>query len=229
MQTFNLQTWLDLIQGKIKTAFGDNLLFIGYHGSYARKEADKESDIDLVIVLKTLAVEDLKKYREIVNSMPHKEKCCGFISGEKEIQNWSKADVFQFYYEMKNLYGDIAKIITPPDKENVKIAAKTGLETLYHALCHSFLFNSNRAENLKNLYKMAFFILQAEYFLKTDKYILTKKELIKYSNDSDCRILKTFKNRARINDFNTEELDSLYILLFNWCKNKLQDLQTLQF
>ena len=87
MQTFNLQTWLNLIQGKIKAAFRDNLLFIGYHGSYARKEATKESDIDLVVILKTLTVEDLEKYREIINSMPYKEKCCGFISGEKEKRN----------------------------------------------------------------------------------------------------------------------------------------------
>ena len=227
MQTFNLQTWLDLIQGKIKAAFGDNLLFIGYHGSYARKEATKESDIDLVVILKTLTVEDLEKYREIINSMPYKEKCCGFISGEKEIQNWSKADVFQFYYEMKNLYGDITKIITPPKKKDVKIAVKTGLETLYHALCHSFLFDLNRVESLKNLYKMAFFIMQAEHFLKTDKYILTKKELMKYLTDSDCRILKTCKNWTQISDFNAKELDNLYNILFNWCKNKMQDLQTL--
>lgn len=162
MRNFDLQIWLDLIQEKIKTAFEDNLLFIGYHGSYRRLEATEKSDIDLIVILKNLSVKDLKKYREIVSSMPFKEKCCGFISGEKEIQNWSKSDIFQFYYERENLYGDIKKLITPPVKEDIKIAVKMGVETLYHSLCHSFLFDADKAESLSNLYKMTFFIMQVE-------------------------------------------------------------------
>ena len=162
MRNFDLQIWLDLIQEKIKTAFEDNLLFIGYHGSYRRLEATEKSDIDLIVILKNLSVKDLKKYREIVSSMPFKEKCCGFISGEKEIQNWSKSDIFQFYYETENLYGDIKKLITPPVKEDIKIAVKMGVETLYHSLCHSFLFDADKAESLSNLYKMTFFIMQIE-------------------------------------------------------------------
>ena len=221
METFNLHLWLDLIQEKLKTSFADNLLFIGYHGSYRRQEATEESDIDLVIILKTLAIEDLKKYREIVNSMPFKEKCCGFISGEKEIQNWSKANIFQFYYETKNLYGDIKKLITPPAKEDIQTAIKTGVETLYHALCHSFLFDKNKAENLAGLYKMTFFILQAKYFLKTNQYILTKKELLNHLDNEDCRILETCINRNSIKNFDTKSLENSYNLLFKWCKNQL--------
>lgn len=218
METFNIYLWLDLIQEKLKTTFADNLLFIGYHGSYRRQEATEDSDIDLVIILKTLAIEDLKKYREIVNSMPFKEKCCGFISGEKEIQNWSKSDIFQFYYETKNLYGDIKELITPPKKEDIQTAVKTGAETLYHALCHSFLFDKNKAENLAGLYKMTFFILQAKYFLRTNQYFLTKKELLNYLDNEDYRILETCINRNSIKNFNTKELDEAYNRLLEWCK-----------
>ena len=218
METFNLHLWLDLIQEKLKTSFAENLLFIGYHGSYRRQEATEDSDIDLVIILKTLAIEDLKKYREIVNSMPFKEKCCGFISGEKEIQNWSKSDIFQFYYETKNLYGDIKELITPPEKEDIQTAIKTGTETLYHALCHSFLFDKNKAETLAGLYKMTFFILQAKYFLRTNQYFLTKKELLNYLDNEDYRILETCINRNSIKNYNTKELDEAYNRLLEWCK-----------
>ena len=218
METFNLHLWLDLIQEKLKTTFADNLLFIGYHGSYRRQEATEYSDIDLIVILKTLVIEDLKKYREIVNSMPFKEKCCGFISGEKEIQNWSKSDIFQFYYETENLYGDIKKLITPPAKENIQTAVKTGCETLYHALCHSFLFDKNKAESLSSLYKMTFFILQAKYFLRTNRYILTKKELLKHLDYEDSLILETCINRNSIKNYNTKELEESYNRLLEWCK-----------
>lgn len=218
METFNLHLWLDLIQEKLKTTFADNLLFIGYHGSYRRQEAAEDSDIDLVVILKDLAIEDLKKYREIVNSMPFKEKCCGFISGEKEIQNWSKSDIFQFYYETENLYGDIKKLITQPAKEDIQTAVKTGCETLYHALCHSFLFDKNKAESLSSLYKMTFFILQATYFLKTNRYILTKKELLKHLDYEDSLILETCINRNSIKNYNTKELEESYNRLLEWCK-----------
>ena len=218
METFNLHLWLDLIQEKLKTTFADNLLFIGYHGSYRRQEATEYSDIDLIVILKTLVIEDLKKYREIVNSMPFKEKCCGFISGEKEIQNWSKSDIFQFYYETENLYGDIKKLITPPAKENIQTAVKTGCEKLYHALCHSFLFDKNKAESLSSLYKMTFFILQAKYFLRTNRYILTKKELLKHLDYEDSLILETCINRNSIKNYNTKELEESYNRLLEWCK-----------
>ena len=218
METFNLHLWLDLIQEKLKTTFADNLLFIGYHGSYRRQEATEYSDIDLIVILKTLVIEDLKKYREIVNSMPFKEKCCGFISGEKEIQNWSKSDIFQFYYETENLYGDIKKLITPPAKEDIQTAVKTGCETLYHALCHSFLFDKNKAESLSSLYKMTFFILQAKYFLRTNRYILTKKELLKHLDYEDSLILETCINRNSIKNYNTKELEESYNRLLEWCK-----------
>ena len=198
METFNLHLWLDLIQEKLKTTFADNLLFIGYHGSYRCQEAAEDSDIDLVVILKNLAIEDLKKYREIVNSMPFKEKCCGFISGEKEIQNWSKSDIFQFYYETKSLYGNIKDLITPPSKTNIKTSIKMGLENLYHAASHSFLYDNDIKQSLINLYKMSFFILQQKYFLTSGKYIPTKKELLEYTKGTDSVILNTSINRESI-------------------------------
>ena len=59
-------------------------------GSYNRGEATPKSDIDLIVILETITFENLKTYKNIINSMPYKEKACGFISGKKEIQNWSK-------------------------------------------------------------------------------------------------------------------------------------------
>lgn len=211
MEKFDFNLWLEEISVKIKNTFKDNLLFIGYHGSYRRGEAADNSDIDMVVILDSMTFEDLKEYKKIVQSMLFPEKCCGFISGKKEIENWSKSDIFQLYYETKNIYGDIKVLITPPSKEDIKTAVKANSETLYHAVCHAFLYDRDPIESLKPLYKMIFFILQAKYFLKTGEYILTKKELLNNLTGTDENILK---NAVSIP--HNRPVEDLYSELISW-------------
>ncbi|MBQ7450832.1 nucleotidyltransferase domain-containing protein [bacterium] len=92
--SFNIDEWLNLAVKKLQRAFGKNLLFVGLQGSYNRGEATLNSDIDLVVILNNLTFADLKLYRSIIESMPQKDKACGFISGKKEIKKWSKTDLF---------------------------------------------------------------------------------------------------------------------------------------
>ena len=83
--TFDINSWCELFAGKAQKTFGEKLLFIGLQGSYKRGEADDNSDIDIVVILKDLKITDLDKYKSIINSMPNKEKACGFIGGENEV------------------------------------------------------------------------------------------------------------------------------------------------
>ena len=167
--TININEWLNLAIEKLQKTFDENLLFVGLQGSYNRGEATSESDIDLVVILNKLNFEDLKTYRIIINEMPNKELTCGFISGKEELQNWSKADLFQFFYDTKCLVGNLEDIIQPPNIEDIKKSIKTNSETLYHAAVHSFVHSSNFKEDLQNLYKMTFFILQAKFFVENNK------------------------------------------------------------
>ena len=186
---FNQKVWLSDIEIKLKKTYCNNLLFIGLQGSYARGEAQKNSDIDLVIILDTISLEDLKKYKKLLKSMPYYEKSCGFISGKNEIQNWSKEDLFQFFYGTKNIYGKIEDIITPPSTDEIKKSNKQALENLYHAAVHSYLHSGNLQDALVTLYKTTFFILQAKYFLQNGVYIRTKQELLSKLSGSDREIL----------------------------------------
>ena len=222
MKKFDLQNWLEILQTKLRDVFSENLLFLGYHGSYTRQEAAENSDVDVVIILKELTFEDLRKYKTIIDSMPFKEKCCGFISGKDEIINWSKTDVFQFYYETKSLYGNIKDLITPPSKTDTKTSIKMGLENLYHAAIHSFLYDNDIKQSLINLYKMSFFILQQKYFLTSGKYIPTKKELLEYTKGTDSVILNTSINRESIPRKNQQEVEKLYQELIEWCTANLK-------
>ena len=72
--------------------------------------------------------------------MPYKEKACGFISGKKELQNWSKTDLFQFFYDTKPIFGNLADITEPPSlgdiqKNYQKQVLKQFTMRQYIALC----------------------------------------------------------------------------------------------
>jgi len=203
MTKFNIDEWLNVILDKLKAAFQGRLLFAGLQGSYNRGEASPESDIDLIIILDKLDFKDLKTYRAIINSMPRKEKACGFISGVKELQAWSKADLFQFFYDTRPLIGSLFDITEPPFEDDIKKSIKIGLENIYHGASHSFLHSYDYKEDLLNLYKMTFFILQAKHFLETKNYIKTKAELVQKLEGLDKEILKICINKSDI--LNTDQ------------------------
>ncbi len=186
---FNINIWIDTIIKKLQKEFEQRLLFVGLQGSYNRGEANQSSDIDLVVILDNLSFKDLKKYYLIIDSMPDKDKSCGFISGREELQNWSKSDLFQFFYDTKSLIGNLQDLIQTPTIEDATQAVKISSENLYHAAIHSFIHSNNRAEDLKNLYKSTFFILQAKYFKEAGKYIPTKNQLLEILNGIDRDIL----------------------------------------
>lgn len=213
---FDINNWLNIVLGKLKYTFEEKLLFVGLQGSYNRDEATKSSDIDLVVILENLTFDDLKNYRSIIDSMPYKEKACGFISGKNELQKWSKADMFQFYYDTKSLYGKLEDIIQPPSLDEIKQSIKTSSENLYHATVHSFVHSNNYVEDLQNLYKMTFFILQAKYFVQTNNYISTKKQLVEQLNETEKEILNICINKENILNYSQSEIETLYCKLIEW-------------
>lgn len=219
--TFNIEEWLKIAIEKLKQTFDEKLLFAGLQGSYNRGEATSESDIDLVVILDELNFENLKQYRQIIDEMPYKEMACGFISGKKELQNWSKADLFQFFYDTKSLIGDLENIIQPPAIEEIKKSIKTSSETLYHTAVHSFVHSVDYAMNLQNLYKMTFFILQAKYFIESNTYIKTKNELVKCLQGTDKEILNTCINRKQLDSMEKDELENLYKKLIDWTSKNI--------
>ena len=219
---FDINVWLDIVIKKLQNEFEQRLLFVGLQGSYNRGEATPNSDIDIVVILDSLSFEDLKKYHLIIDSMPDKDKSCGFISGREELQNWSKSDLFQFFYDTKSLIGKLQDLIQAPTIEDAIQAVKIGAENLYHSAVHSFIHSNNRAEDLKNLYKSTFFILQAKYFIETEKYIPTKIQISELLNGMDRDILNICINRNNINGNEPIELENLYKMLIQWSSDNIK-------
>lgn len=215
--TFDINSWCELFAGKAQKTFGEKLLFIGLQGSYKRGEADDNSDIDIVVILKDLKITDLDKYKSIINSMPNKEKACGFIGGENEVRNWTKSELFHLLYDTKAIYKSLENIVPQITQDDVKHALKSESTSLYHALCHSYLYDKDRKSSLEILAKQIFFILQCKYFLKNNEYIPTKNELLKNLHESDKKIFEICINRHNINNFEETQLKESYNSLISWC------------
>ena len=75
----NLDEYLKNFEIKVEASFKNRVVFIGIQGSYGRKEANEKSDLDLVLILDELSYDDLVIYDKLLNSLPHRDKICGFM------------------------------------------------------------------------------------------------------------------------------------------------------
>ncbi len=87
--------------------FGSRIWFMGLQGSYGRGEASPESDIDVVLILDQAGTQDFLEYREILDTLPERDRICGFVSGKDEIEAWEPSDLFQFYYDTTPIMGSL--------------------------------------------------------------------------------------------------------------------------
>lgn len=213
-----IMEWMEKLTGMLKEEFGQSLLFVGLQGSYRRGEATQNSDIDIVVILEQLSLSELKRYRMLIRSMPYKEKACGFICGKEELQSWPKYDLFQLCYDTKAFYGTLDSLVPEIEQVDIADAVRINAANLYHMACHSFLFAEDKGKCLKDLYKGAFYLLQARCFLKTGKYGSTKAELLDMLEGVDREILET----GIYWDGSEANIDHLYQKLIQWCGNYIK-------
>lgn len=78
---------------KLKTAFGDRLLYIGLQGSCLRGEATEAGDIDIMAVIDGLSAADLDTYRQSLIEVGNFDKSCGSFA---ENPIWSIGILLKF-------------------------------------------------------------------------------------------------------------------------------------
>ena len=86
----DISNWTDGFLQALNVAFGERVWFVGLQGSDARGEAFETSDIDTVVILDSLSAQDIESYSKMLDTLPHRELVCGFISGKDELFAWSK-------------------------------------------------------------------------------------------------------------------------------------------
>lgn len=208
---FDIKNWIAEFTNKALQTFSERVWFIGLQGSYGRGEATATSDIDVVVILDELRMNDLKTYRDMLDTLQNRQLICGFISGKDELLNWEASDLFQFYYDTTPIKGTLDCLLEKIDKHAVMRAIKIGACNIYHACVHNFVHEKSE-DILRSLYKSAAFVLQAVYFFETGKYVKSKAELQNAINPPSG-ILTTALNLKNGASVKFEEMSEL---LLNW-------------
>ncbi len=211
----DINPWLDEFMANLNETFPNRVWFVGLQGSYGRNEANENSDIDVVVILNELTAKDIRSYSLMLDSLPHREKICGFLSGKSEILNWDRSDLFQFLHDTKPIKGSLDKLLLLIDEYAVEKAIKIGACNIYHGCVHNMLHEKS-VDILRELYKSACFVIQAIYFKQSGEYLRFKKDLIAKTANSEKLILENCLNLKRGFCVDFEFLSDA---LFNWSKN----------
>ena len=215
----DITVWMQNFLQSLNKTFPNRVWFVGLQGSYGRGEATNTSDIDVVVILDELSAVDIKTYNDMLNTLPHRDLICGFLSGKGEILNWEPSDLFQFCNDTTPFKGNLDEVLAIVDKSDVDRAIKIGACNIYHGCVHNMLHEKSE-DILRGLYKSASFVVQAIVFKQTGKYVKHQKELLQVVSYDERAIVEIFlglKNGAPI-DFN-----SMSETLFSWAKKRISE------
>ena len=215
----DISAWIKDFLTALDTAFADRVFFVGLQGSYARGEATDASDIDTVVILDELSAADIQKYGEMLDTLPHRELICGFLSGKNELWGWEPSDLFQFYRDTKPIRGSLDGLLPLIDGAAVDRAIKIGACNIYHGCVHNMLHEKSD-EILYGLYKSASFVVQAIAFKQTGKYIKTQKDLLGVVSADERKIIEIF---LKLKNGDTVEFGTMSEVLFAWAKKQLTE------
>ena len=199
----DITTWMNDFLQNLNHTFENRVWFVGLQGSFARGEATETSDIDIVVILDELSAMDIQTYNKMLNTLPHRELICGFLSGKDDIMNWEPYDLFQFCYDTTPIKGSLDEVISLVDESAVNRAIKIGACNIFHGCVHNMLHEKSE-EILRGLYKSASFVVQAIVFKQNGNYIKHQEELLRAVSSNERGIIETFLNlkNGGLVDFN---------------------------
>jgi predicted nucleotidyltransferase len=187
----DITAWMQNFLQTLNETFADRVWFVGLQGSYGRGEATETSDIDVVVLLDELSAKDIQTYHDMLDTLPHMELICGFLSGKNEIMNWEPSDLFQFCHDTTPIKGSLDEVMAVIDECAVNRAIKTGACNIFHGCVHNMLYEKSD-DILRGLYKSASFVVQAIVFKQTGKHIKHQKELLSVAFPDEQAIVKIF-------------------------------------
>ena len=215
----DIKNWMNTFLDAVNTTFSDRVWFVGIQGSYGRGEATETSDIDVVVILDELSAKDIQAYNNMLDTLPHRELICGFVSGKKEILNWEPSDLFQFYYDTTPIKGSLDELLSVIDESAVDRAIQIGVCNIYHGCVHNMLHEKSK-DILKGLYKSASFVVQAIAFKQTGNYIKHQKDLLGVVSSDEQAIVETFVN---LKNGGMIDFDLMSETLFAWSKKWISE------
>ena len=191
IKMIDINIWMKNFLQTLNETFENRVWFVGLQGSYGRDEATETSDIDIVVILDELSAMDIQAYKDMLDTLSHRELICGFLSGKKEIMNWEPSDLFQFCHDTTPIKGSLDEVMAVVDESAVNRAIKIGACNIYHGCVHNMLHEKSE-DILRGLYKSASFVVQAIVFQQTGNYIKHQEELLAVATLNEQAIINTF-------------------------------------
>lgn len=222
----DIKKWVEEYLIKAQSLFGGRLVFVGLQGSYGRGEATENSDIDVVLILDEVTSEDLSEYSKMLDSLTHRSKVCGFVSGIEELKRWEAYDLFQFYHDTEQIFGSIEFMKELIKDEDVRRAVRIGACNIYHMCVHNMVHEKD-VNILKSLYKAAVFSVQAVSYLQTGVYRKYKTELLNVLQEAESKILKTAIELKEKTEIAAKDFEVLSADLLNWTSCLIKKYSTL--
>ena len=213
----DITVWMQNFLQSLNKTFPNRVWFVGLQGSYGRGEATNTSDIDVVVILDELSAVDIETYNDMLNTLPHRDLICGFLSGKGEILNWEPSDLFQFCNDTTPVNGSLDEVLAIVDKSDVDRAIKIGVCNIYHGCVHNMLHEKSE-DILKGLYKSASFVVQAIAFKQTGKYIKYLSELLNVAATDERMIAETFLS---LKNGGAADFSLMSEALFAWSKKHI--------
>jgi predicted nucleotidyltransferase len=188
--------------GLMKKTYGDNLVFIIHHGSWATGEAKPESDVDTLVMVKKITKSELDKLRRVLNQERYK-KLTVLLFSKLDMDNFIPFSRHQFHYGAKLLYGK-CNLPRPTREEMIteikKIADEVGFWSKF--LYTHLHLAENVARKMYWRFKEAIIALKVYVQWKTGEFPLTKTRLKELLVDPKDREIVTIvegwdKNREK--------------------------------
>ena len=215
----DIDAWMKSYLQILNETFGNRVWFVGLQGSYGRGEAIETSDIDVVAILDELSTTDIQSYHAMLDTLPHRELICGFLSGKEELMNWEPSDLFQFCHDTTPIKGSLDEVMAVIDESAVNRAIKIGACNVYHGCVHNMLHEKSE-DILRGLYKSASFVVQAIAFKETGNYISHQKDLLQVVSSDERAIVETF---LTLKNGGTVDFKLMSEILFAWSKKLISD------
>ena len=215
----DITVWMTNFMQTLNKVFADRVWFVGLQGSYGRGEATETSDIDVVVILDALSAADIQTYHDMLDTLPHRDLICGFLSGKGEILNWEPSDLFQFCNDTTPIKGSLDEVLAVVDESAVSRAIKIGACNIFHGCVHNMLYEKDE-DLLRGLYKAASFVVQAIVFQQTGNYIRHQKDLLTVAASDERIIVETFLN---LKNGGTVDFNLMSETLFAWSKKWISE------
>ena len=215
----DITTWMQNFLQTLNKTFENRVWFVGLQGGYGRGEATETSDIDVVVILDELSAKDIQIYNDMLDTLPHRDLICGFLSGKNEIMNWEPSDLFQFCNDTTPIKGTLDEVFALIDEKAINRAIKIGACNIFHGCVHNMLHEKSE-DILRGLYKSASFVVQAIVFKQTGNYIKYQEELLKVVSSDELVIVENF---MILKNGGTVDFSLMSETLFDWAKKWISE------